>query len=177
MVGFRGHSSAGSTNEGGAVAWNVNAGYNAARGAARGGSAMRKYSYASLMLYLLTALLFASCTTTQLLKSQAEAISGSWINEDSAPRSLTRAEISMRGDVIEVHLWGACTPTDCDWGVESSKVSDTGDEILGLTWDQDFVVRRQTITLLPDGRLEVMTHSVYNDGRASKATTDYFVRK
>lgn len=138
---------------------------------------MRRCSYVPFMLCLLTALLVASCTTTPLLKSQAEAMSGSWINENSATRNLTRAEISMRGDAIEVHVWGACAPTDCDWGVESGKVSDTGDEILGLTWDQDFVVRRQTITLLTDGRLEIITRSVYNDGRASRATTDYFVRK
>ena len=71
---------------------------------------------------------FALCTTP--------FEQGSWKNSDSATRGITRIEVSFTcndqvlcgidsngnvtctrpGAPFRVHLWGKCSPSDCDWG-------------------------------------------------------------
>ncbi|MBW2044701.1 MAG: hypothetical protein JRI96_07415 [Deltaproteobacteria bacterium] len=96
---------------------------------------------------------------------------GPWMNEDANTRSITRVEI--RNEFI--HMWGKCHPTDCDWGENSYSVS--GNE-LHCVWDQGFCIRNQIISLLPDGRLKVITDVHYLDARKRKdhTNTDYFIK-
>jgi len=41
---------------------------------------------------------------------------GSWYNVDSATRGITSLQIDVSGSSAQVHAWGSCHPTDCDWG-------------------------------------------------------------
>ena len=84
----------------------------------------------SKIAVFLTALLlcFLSAQESYALCA-AQPEDGNWVNSDPNTRSLTRAELRFTcqdqilngqpyppGPPWHVHLWGACHPTDCDWG-------------------------------------------------------------
>jgi hypothetical protein len=41
---------------------------------------------------------------------------GKWKNADTKTRGLTALNIRTTGESVWVHAWGACHPSDCDWG-------------------------------------------------------------
>jgi hypothetical protein len=45
------------------------------------------------------------------------ALIGTWNCCDAATRGLVRVVIAGSGPAITVHVFGACSPTPCDWGV------------------------------------------------------------
>lgn len=49
----------------------------------------------------------------------AAQFSGDWINDDPNTRGITRLVISNAGQMLTVHGYGACEPTDCDWGTRT----------------------------------------------------------
>jgi hypothetical protein len=70
---------------------------------------MRKVhsSLAAILLLLLTA---SSCLAS------IDQFSGSWNNVDPNTSGITRLEIAASGSSAQVHAWGRCHPSDCDWG-------------------------------------------------------------
>jgi hypothetical protein len=86
-------------------------------------------------------------------------LSGNWINEDPETGGTPRVRISTDGNAVSVHAWGACSPTDCDWGTTiGSTARWASDQEITAVWDQDFVISTLTITSLPDGRLRIVNH-------------------
>jgi hypothetical protein len=75
-------------------------------------------------------------------------------------------------------MWGKCHPTDCDWGIETTDISDASDGTLNLVWDPGFAIRTQDLILLLDGRLKVITftHFTDNSGRLDYESTGYFIK-
>ncbi len=65
-----------------------------------------------------------SCAATALLLlltasgafASMNQFAGSWSNVDSATGGITSLQIDVSGSSAQVHAWGSCTPTDCDWG-------------------------------------------------------------
>jgi len=102
---------------------------------------------------------------------------GDWRNEDPNTSGITRVDIYNSGRSTVVHMWGKCSPTDCDWGEVTTSITDKEDGILNIIWDQGFVVRTQVLTLLSDGRLEVKSFSDYRDERSDTDRTYYFIKK
>jgi hypothetical protein len=50
---------------------------------------------------------------------------GTWLNRDSSTRRVTQIVITNENGVVLAHSWsGACTPTDCDWGVTEVTLSE-----------------------------------------------------
>ncbi len=49
----------------------------------------------------------------------ASQYSGNWYNDDSATSGVTKIFITNSGQTLNVHPYGKCTPTDCDWGTKS----------------------------------------------------------
>ncbi len=49
-------------------------------------------------------------------KAQGEIFQGDWYNLDSFTRGCTKLSISGVGTTWLINGWGACSPTDCDWG-------------------------------------------------------------
>jgi uncharacterized protein YkwD len=104
---------------------------------------------------------------------------GSWTNKDPNTQSIARTSIRTDAAKVFVHMWGACAPTDCDWGETTTDITDVDDGVLSLMWDQGFEVRTQQVSLLPDGVLRVVDHSHFTDnsGRADLDSTDDFIRE
>lgn len=111
--------------------------------------------------------------------TNADQFIGNWTNVDANTRGITRTQISRSGSNLVVHMWGSCTPTDCDWGTVSTPVTDADDQVLKIRWDQGFAIRTQQLTLGSDGRLRVDTFVRYTDnsGRADRRTTEYFRKR
>lgn len=80
---------------------------------------------------------------------------GSWRNSDTNTRSLTRAQLRfVCQDVIlngepyppgapwYMHLWGACSPSDCDWGeVPAQAVTIGTRHMVRAVYHQGFATR------------------------------------
>jgi hypothetical protein len=101
---------------------------------------------------------------------------GAWKNENPDTDNITRFEISQTGIAAQVHMWGKCHPQDCDWG-EAAGAYDSRNDTLVVTWTFDFKGETQWLTLLPGGRLELMGHVTYTDGREPRDYAEYFVRE
>ena len=104
---------------------------------------------------------------------------GFWVNEDTDTPGITKVDIDKVGDTILVHIWGKCEPTDCDWGIETTDISDASDGTLNIVWDQGFAIKTQELILLSDGRLKVKTfcHFTDNSGRPDYESIEYFIKE
>jgi len=111
-------------------------------------------------------------TTTVNAKLEINFV-GVWVNEDPNTGGNTKLEITQPGKQLSVHAWGACTPTDCDWGTESGSIN--GDTAT-VMWDESFVLRNMKLTLIEPNRLYVETYSDYKDSRPSRTSKEYFKR-
>jgi hypothetical protein len=49
-----------------------------------------------------------------------DQFAGSWTNVDTNTGGITTLEIRVSGDSADVHAWGKCHPSDCDWGNDGS---------------------------------------------------------
>lgn len=86
-------------------------------------------------------------------------LAGNWINENVQTGGNPRVQISVDGNDVFVHAWGACSPTLCDWGPTTASTTRwASDQEITAVWDQSFVISTLTITSLPDGRLSIVNH-------------------
>ena len=109
--------------------------------------------------------------------SPEDRFTGVWVNEDPNTGGITQVSFRTGRNVKYVHMWGACTPQDCDWDEEETTLADTEDGVISITWDQGFAIRHQLLFFLPDGRLVVHGFTYYMDDRADRSSTNYFVRQ
>ncbi len=98
---------------------------------------------------------------------------GSWKNRNADTRSVTRLEVKKKGRQVEVHAWGSCTPTDCDWGTTTGPVRGSR---ASVRWEQGFVNRTMKLSL-QGSVLKMEMDSIYTDNRPRRKSTEYFVRK
>lgn len=96
------------------------------------------------------------------------------MNEDPNTRGITRLVVSERNDQVLVHAWGSCTPQDCDWGEQPALVDGNS---ASITWDQGFVLRTMTLSMLGTSRMQTTTRSVYTDNRPPRTSSEVFVRR
>jgi hypothetical protein len=99
---------------------------------------------------------------------------GNWISADPQTRFITKLVISRKGQQIVVRAWGACHPTDCDWGLADAMDTGSG---LAVHWNQGFKTADMRIQAHGDS-VNVSVRSVYTDnsGRAPNTATEDFVR-
>lgn len=97
-----------------------------------------------------------------------------WRNENPSTPGIPQAAIRSQGNTIYVHMWGRCTPTDCDWGETTTTTADALDGTLNLTWTLPYKVETQQVSVLGDNRLRVAGHAVYNDGRPPRNYVEHF---
>ena len=128
------------------------------------------------ILVLVVVAVFTGCAGTT---PSVNNFYGFWVNEDTDTQSITKVDIDKVGDIILVHIWGKCHPTDCDWGIETTDISDASDGTLNLVWDQGFAIKTQELILLSDGRLKVKTfcHFTDNSGRLDYESIEYFIKE
>lgn len=92
-----------------------------------------------------------------------DAFISEWENTDPATGGVTRIEIYEHDGKLNVHMWGRCHPTECDWGqTEAQRLEDEGG-VMQVLWTQSFKDETQTLRLLDDGRLEVRSKVHFTD--------------
>jgi hypothetical protein len=100
---------------------------------------------------------------------------GTWVNADTATRDVTRIQIDQLSDGrLIAHAYGACEPTDCDWG--SAPLALTGATYVATF---HFSFATATLTLTPgDPTLQVedATHFTDGSGRADLDLVESFNR-
>ena len=111
---------------------------------------------------------------------------GNWHNANASTRDIVRLEIMHAGGNIEVHAWGACSPTPCDWGMVRA-VPYAPNVSAPLPADAEFLQAEfktnfSVVTLVigpspqPGGELRTvaLTRFTDNSGRSAYASIDMF---
>jgi hypothetical protein len=146
---------------------------------------------------LVRCLVVAAGLALALLPRDAHALcvaqqeEGNWVNADPNTNSQTR--IALRfvcqdqilngepyppGPPWYVHLWGKCTPSDCDWGEVGAQRLGSGQIYAFL--DQGFAKRHVYIKMSQyrPGQLWVYTFNDFTDpNRADYETQNWFVKR
>lgn len=105
------------------------------------------------------------------------ALNGYWQNENPATGDVTTVVIAVEGSSASVHSYGACYPTDCDWGTRDANTTAwASSQQITASWDFGFKVSTQTITWLSARRIRVSTFNDYTvgDGRTDYTATEFF---
>jgi len=68
-----------------------------------------------IILSLVTACLVLLVSLSTCTASLAQ-FAGDWSNVDPNTGGITKLSIAISGASANVHAWGKCHPTDCDWG-------------------------------------------------------------
>ncbi len=136
---------------------------------------MRDKKILILVFLLAFSTLLMGCQTTPVVVD----FFGTWVNEDIDTNSITKIEIWRVGETeVYIQIWGACQPTNCDWGEQKTNFDDTLDNFINLIWDHGFAIRSQGLLLLLNGELEVVTFTDFVDpGRLDYESTDYFTKE
>ncbi|MCI0538962.1 MAG: PASTA domain-containing protein [Verrucomicrobiales bacterium] len=115
--------------------------------------------------------------TVEAAKPEAPAppYVGNWVNENTKTGGITRFDVRQQNGKIFVHMWGKCAPRDCDWGEMEGRPS--GATRLLITWDQGFVVRSQTLTLIDKQRIRLESRSNFKDGRPPQTSSETFKKR
>jgi len=101
---------------------------------------------------------------------------GNWRNTDVGT-GITRIEVSSALVGIDLKIWSKCEPKDCEWGKPTSY--DNGNAAKGalsIVWDDGILRRDQQLSLLPDGRLRVVTRITEHASKQQTEKIEYFAR-
>jgi|KBSSwiStaDraftv2_1062776.scaffolds.fasta_scaffold66666_3 hypothetical protein len=147
--------------------------------------------------------LFALCSGMLVLfmvatPAKAQCIAqqevGSWVNADPNTRSLTRADLRFTcqdqvlngepyppGPPWHMHLWGKCSPTDCDWSeIGADSVTIGSRTYVHAIYHQGFATRYvyADMSLYRPGQLWIWMWTDFADpGRADYESQNWFIRR
>jgi hypothetical protein len=119
---------------------------------------------------------------------------GSWVNTDPNTRSLTRADLRFTcqdqilngepyppGPPWHMHLWGKCSPTDCDWTeIGAQPVTIGSRSYIKAIYRQGFATRYvyADMSLYRRGQLWIWMWTDFADpGRADYESQNWFRRR
>ncbi len=120
-----------------------------------------------------TIILFAIGTAAA---ADSRQYNGTWMNTDTNTHGLTKVVVKGAGGKASVHVWGKCSPQDCDWGW--SNCNSYSDGHLSTQYRSDIAERNLTITMPTSGTLKVQmhTHFIDNSDRPDQDATYTFRR-
>jgi hypothetical protein len=103
----------------------------------------------------------AMAAVSPAFAGSASTMVGTWVNADSSTGGVTRLVITGTGNTYEVHGFGKCSPTDCDWGKKpmttyGTNVSDVTHQIGTATYKPGFA--ETTLTMEQSGG-QIIVHS------------------
>ena len=113
--------------------------------------------------------------TSIVLAADINEYKGTWVNTNENTREVTKLVFEIvGGGKANVHVWGQCSPQDCDWGW--SNCNSFADGHLTTRYTNDFSVRDLTITKTGTITLELKVHTRYTDdsGRPTRDSTETF---
>jgi thiol-disulfide isomerase/thioredoxin/outer membrane lipoprotein-sorting protein len=89
---------------------------------------------------------------------------------------ITHILIAEQDGALRVHAWGACVPTDCDWGTTDLHFADGG---AMSVFDMGPILTTMYFVRLPDDKLLAVYKSQFNDGsnRREPDRAEIFVRE
>ena len=95
--------------------------------------------------------------------------SGRFENVDPNTRGVTAVELSSNASGRSVQGFGACSPTDCDWGTVplvslGNSISDSTARVGFATWEHGFATTHMTLRAQRPGVLIAETYTIFNDG-------------
>lgn len=119
---------------------------------------------------------------------------GNWVNSDPNTRSLTRAELRftcqdqiLNGELYppgppwHMHLWGACSPSDCDWNEVGAEHVTVGDRsYVRAIYRQGFATRYvyADMSLYREGQLWIWMWTDFQDpNRPDYESQNWFTRQ
>lgn len=112
-----------------------------------------------------------------------DALLGTWNACDPETSGLVRVVIGAAAEGITVQVFGACTPTPCDWGVVPGigYAANVGSsESVAFTASYRFSFKTAIVTgVLDSGSLRVETFNRFTDssGRSDYYSKGYFCRR
>jgi thiol-disulfide isomerase/thioredoxin/outer membrane lipoprotein-sorting protein len=88
-------------------------------------------------------------------------IAGTWLNQDPSTTGITHILIADQDGVLRVRVWGACLPSDCDWGATELHFTDGWATSL---FDIGPIATKMYFVRLPNDKLLAVYRSQFNDG-------------
>jgi hypothetical protein len=140
---------------------------------------MRKLT--GLLLLVMLSLLVSSVVFANL-----SGFAGNWVNTDPNTRGNTKLSIEVNGTNVMLQAWGACSPTDCDWGKvvaypytasvsnNQANTSDALSAIFTTGFSQTLMIVKQSGNQL---KAEIFTRFTDGSGRSNYHNTYTFNRQ
>jgi cytochrome c biogenesis protein CcmG/thiol:disulfide interchange protein DsbE len=103
-------------------------------------------------------------------------LAGTWLNQDPSTMGITQILIADQDGVLRVRVWGACVPSDCDWGATELHFTDGWATSL---FDMGQIATKMYFVRLPNDKLLAVSKSQFNDGsnRSEPDRAEIFVRE
>lgn len=130
-------------------------------------------------------IMLALCATPTSF-AQLNRFTGNWINGNLNTSGVTKVAVVATANSIEVHAWGKCHPTDCDWGAVqgyayAGKVVDdlaAQARSISATYRTSFSETIMVMHAVASDQLqiEIMTRFLDSSGRTSYSAVYAFVR-
>lgn len=116
-------------------------------------------------------------------KLDLSELTGTWVACDADTRSLVRVELAAKGSALTVRVFGACSPSPCDWGAVkgiayAANVSSA--QAVAFSARYEFSFKNAIVTgHLDSGSLVVETYNDFTDasGRSNYYTRGYYCRR
>jgi len=110
------------------------------------------------------------------------ALVGTWNACDASTRGIVRVVIAAAGQGITVHVFGACTPTPCDWGQVNGHAyaeNVSSNAAVAFSANYRFKFKETLVTGVLDAgslRVEMFNHFTDNSGRSDYYMKGYFCK-
>ena len=106
--------------------------------------------------------------TTPAQASPAQ-FEGLWLNIDSATRGIVRFQVTGTPGALGVHVYGACEPSACDWGISplttyGNNISDPDHKYATAIYNFGFATTILTFQLVDPDTIILDDYDKFNDG-------------
>lgn len=128
----------------------------------------RRFRHAALALGLCAAAIGSLAVSAPARASDAQ-FAGLWLNADSATRGIVRFMVTGSPGALGVHVYGACEPTACDWGMAplttyGDNVSDPNHKYGSAVYNFGFATSMLTFQLIDPNTIVVDDYEQFHDG-------------
>ena len=108
-----------------------------------------------LLLALIASLQFSTDSANQLI--------GTWLNQEPSTGGVTQIVITTESGALRAHVWGACEPTDCDWGVAELTLKESAATAI---FDVGPIATTVYFVRLPNDKLLAVHKAEYRDDQS-----------